>query len=70
MKKKSSHYAIDEVLFWELKIKQLNKRWIFNYSVPSLKVFSDAGDMGIGIGIMGIVMIKFTIAYVEIWTIN
>ena len=42
------HYAIDELLFWKLNIKALNNRLIFNYSVPSLKVFSDASAMGIG----------------------
>ena len=33
----SYHYAIDELLFWKLIVKDLNKRVIFNYSVPSLR---------------------------------
>ena len=39
---------IDDLLFWKLNIVNLNKRMIVKYSIPFLKIYSDASSTGIG----------------------
>ena len=39
---------VEEMFFWKNNIVQLNERFLFNYSVPQLLVYSDASQTGCG----------------------
>ena len=42
------HDVLQELLFWKLNLRDLNKRAIIKYEIPDLKVFSDASATGVG----------------------
>ena len=42
------HEAIREVIFWKTNIVAQNKKHIRSYSIPELKVYSDASNTGMG----------------------
>ena len=42
------HFALEEITLWKQNIKTLNKRPLIPYKLPSTKVYSDAGNSGIG----------------------
>ena len=39
--------VVNEILFWKLNTKNLNKRPIIKYEIPELKIYSDASGTGI-----------------------
>ena len=40
--------VIEELFFWRDNLKVLNKRFIFQYSIPQMLIFSDASHIGCG----------------------
>ena len=45
---KSKSEVIDEIFFWKSEIEALNKRMLFEYSLPQVLVYTDASNSGCG----------------------
>jgi hypothetical protein len=44
----SSSRVIEELFFWKSNVRILNKRFLFEYSLPQVLVYSDASHTGCG----------------------
>ncbi|XP_072030100.1 LOW QUALITY PROTEIN: uncharacterized protein [Amphiura filiformis] len=44
----STSKVIEELVFWKARVQKMNKRMLFEYSIPNVLVYTDASSIGCG----------------------